>query len=575
MRLNGSRPSVWLAFYTARETILAGQSKPTSQMQSLRQLRTSAVCKHRVCARHGFRQCLFYSVVVLVTFVSITGLGAGRLWAAGGTLTLNLVDETTDEPVISRVECFRVQPGKRDKPMPIRQTVDAGMGVVVDRSVLMELPDGAYRLQIIRGPEYRVVGASFSLEKTSLDEKTVALPRMIEMKREGWMSGDCCVVPSSNSLPLRMASEDLHVVAVLEDVPAKPIPHRDSDEPIEHTPTWIRSDVVSAEGLIFYGVDDAFRSEIAAAKSSTEMLVAASRSELAGQLKVGVENPFAWELPVWLASQKLDGLFVMGDWLRLDKTIYQVRDGRGEQAFSLREPTQVGRYAERIYRHLLDAGIDIVPLAGGGDDSAGTPVGYNRLYVTSHHGATNETGVSRPVLPTSSRQWWEGVWQGRSVATNGPLLRPLVAGKLPGHVFEGRTGEVLQLHPELNLTVRDPVDYLEVIYNNQVHYSARLDEFAEAGGRIPPIEAKQSGWVIMRVLTLHEGHYRAAMTAPWWIEFDGERRVSQASVEFFRAWLSAYEKRLAQTQPEAIDREAPFVRAARRFWTRRAEQSKR
>ncbi|MCO8121445.1 hypothetical protein NHH03_06830 [Stieleria sp. TO1_6] len=502
--------------------------------------------------------------------------------AAGGSLTLILNDESSGEPVISRVEFFRGaapanHSGRPEKQMPIRQTVPAGIGVVVDRQTVLELPDGGYRFRIVRGPEYRVISGTFDLEKTSLDDKTVALPRMVDMVGEGWLSGDCCVVPSANSVPLRMASEDLHVAAVLGDRPAKPIPRRDSDDPIEFDPIWIRSDVHAHQGLMYFGAAEKATEQDAeqtpegegdtAPDNSFEHLVAETSAGERSDLKVAIENPFAWELPVWLASGKIDGLFVMGDWLRLDKRVLSVADSRMKSSFSLGESTQLGRYAETIYRHLLDAGFSIVPLAGGGDQSAQTPLGYNRLYVTSRSRSSSE--VESPTLPESESEWWAGVWSGVSVATNGPLLRPLVAGKLPGHVFTAQTGEVLELHPELNLAVRDPVEYLEVIHNNRIHYSARLDEFAKAGGKIPPIMAQESGWVIIRVMTLYEDHYRAAVTAPWWIEFDGRRRVSPESVSFFRDWLGDYEQRLLKLPPDELARYVPFIQAARRFWNQR------
>ena len=512
---------------------------------------------------------------ILIIVLSFGGLAA---WtnvcdAAGGTLTIMLEDESTEQAVISRVEILRgaAPAGKREKQMPIRQTVSAGIGIVVDRSVLLELPDGPYRFRIVRGPEYRVVGGTFSLEKTSLDEKTVRLPRMVDMAAEGWLSGDCCVVPSSASVPLRMASEDLHVAAVLGERPAKPIPHRDSKDAIDHHPTWIRTDVTHREGLVYYGLGEQDSKAIDGAETPLEYLAAASNSINHPGLKIGIENPFAWELPIWLASGKVDGMFVLGDWLRLDRRILSIRDGRALQSFSLGEPTQLGRYAERIYRHALDAGIALVPLAGGGDQSAKTPIGYNRLYVTSK-ASGYDGSVESPTSPTSADQWWSGVWSGVSVATNGPLLRPLIAGQLPGHVFQGRTGEAIRLKPELNLAVRDRVDYLEVIHNNQIHYSARLDEFAQAGGDIPAIEAKESGWVILRVMTLHGEHYRAAITAPWWIEFDGRRRVSEQSVQYFRDWLTEYEQRLKRLPPNELARYVPFVQAARRFWNSRLTQ---
>ncbi len=43
----------------------------------------------------------------------------------------------------------------------------------------------------------------------------------------------------------------------------------------------------------------------------------------------------------------------------------------------------------------------------------------------------------------------------------------------PGHRFELSSGAKLDLSIDLQLTVRDPVEYLDVIYNNQ--HSMKLD----------------------------------------------------------------------------------------------------
>ncbi|MCG8651800.1 MAG: hypothetical protein MI861_18310, partial [Pirellulales bacterium] len=143
-----------------------------------------------------------------------------------------------------------------------------------------------------------------------------------------------------------------------------------------------------------------------------------------------------------------------------------------------------------------------------------------------------------------------------------------------GHVFQASSGEALRLQPELNLSVRDPVDYLEVIWNGKVHYSARLDEFAKGGGEIPPLLIKESSWVTIRVVTLYEDHFRAAMSAPWYIDFDSQRRITTTGVEFFREWLSEYETRLRRLPPDQLQRHVPFVRAARKFWAAQAERAR-
>ena len=221
---------------------------------------------------------------------------------------------------------------------------------------------------------------------------------------------------------------------------------------------------------------------------------------------------------------------------------------------------------------MLEAGLRIPPLAGSGDMGKSTPSATTVCTSptpsrNTRYDSNGSRGTSRDDTPSNGGRRLCG----QSVATNGPLLRPKLGGKLPGHVFRGSSGEVLQLQPELTLSVRDPVEYLEVVHNGSVHYSARLDEFAKAGGVIPAMQIKESGWVTIRVVTLYEDHFRAAMSAPWYIDFDAKPRVQMESVDFFRRWLSDYEERLKRLPADELKRHVPYVRAARAFWAERAE----
>ena len=504
---------------------------------------------------------------------ALSAIPAAGALAAGGSLTITAQEESTHEPTITRMELVRASAPR--KLMPVRKTVPAGFGVVLDRTLELSLPDAAYQFRMIRGPEYRIISGNFALEKTSLDNHKVDLPRMVHMLDRGWTSGDCCVPASPYSLPLRMASEDLHVAAALGQVDAKPIPGRERDELPEHEPSWIREDARSHGGLIFYGggptADESSVDESSPGNDTTLLPVQRLVQQTThDSVRVAIENPFAWPLPVWLASEKIDGVFVLGDWLRLDRKVLSVKSGRGPEGPTLGGEKAVGRWAEKIYWQMLEAGLRIPPLAGCGDDGRTTPVGYNRLYVADPLDEYESDVKLEARRVDSPQRWWQAAWRGQSVATNGPLLRPKLAGKIPGHVFQANKGEVLRLTPELTLTVRDPVDYLEVIHNGRVHYSARLDEFAKQGGMIPPVEVTESSWVTVRVVTLYEHHFRAAMSAPWYIDFDSKPRMTAEGVEFFRRWLAEYEQRLRRLDPGELKPHVPFIRAARAYWNGKA-----
>lgn len=517
------------------------------------------------------RTALFLRTAVMAAMAACCTSG----WSAGGTLTVNAVDKTTGDPEITRIEVYRGAPD--GKPMNVRRTVPAGMGFVLDRKVDLTLPDGGYFFRCVRGPEYRVVTGNFALERSSLDSKPVELPRMINMLSSGWTSGDCLVRGSVHSVPLRMASEDLHLATVTQPQVAKPIAGRKSSDAIENEPSWIVQDVNASNGLAFYGPDT---QALASIDIPSRALVAVARAKNASaeipnppENRVAIENPFAWPLPVWLASGQIDGCFVLGDWLRLDKQVMSVKDGRSPVGPTFSDGKTTGLWAETIYWNMLDAGFQMAPLAGSGDQVTGSPIGYNRLYVgkpwPDYQPDSPEFGAADKVQTPES--WWAGAWQGNSVATNGPLLRPKLAGRIPGHRFTARSGEELELHVELALTVRDPVAYIEVMHNGNVHYSGRLDEFAKAGGRMPPLKIRESSWVAVRVVTEYKDHYRAALSAPWYITFDDKPRVAKHAVTFFREWLSEYETELKKLPPAELAEHVPFIRSARKFWAEKAE----
>jgi len=484
--------------------------------------------------------------------------------AAGGVLTLATRDEATGQAVPARLE-LRNANGRKTT---VRRAVASGPGVVLNRSLDLALPNGQYRFRLVRGPEYRVWTGEFTLEPTAADERLVTLPRMVDMRAEGYLSGDMAVADSSATLPLRMAAEDLHVAAVVSQ-PNSPdwalTTEKLTAEQPQLAPLWLGQPVAQREGLLLYpaaGTDEQLANDRLASTTLTQLPSGSAT-------RVAIADPFAWQLPVWLASERIDGLFLLGDWLREGTRVEQIAGSRpiGEIGFTgLQGP---GRYAESVYWRLLESGFALAPLAGTGPAASTSAVGYNRVYAI---GPSDDPEDQRLVESVSSeQQWYDAVWAGRSVVTNGPLLRPTLGGQAPGHRFEARSGEVLQLSVELHLAVRDPVDYLEVIHNGEVFYSARLDEFTLAGGMIPPLTIDRSGWVLVRVVTGYEDHFRAAISAPWYIQFDGSPRISRKAVEFFGRWLVDCETELKKLPAAELAAHIAPVQTARAFWNQRLQ----
>lgn len=508
------------------------------------------------------------AAVGLVTSLLLGGSAA----LAGGSFLLRIIDEDTDQPVPARVTVTRAD----GRPQIVRRVIPSGVGFVVEGEQRLSLPNGAFQFQILRGPEYRKITGNFSIDRDASDSHSVTLPRMVDMAEEGWWSGDPAVTAPRRLLPLMMQSEDLHFVGRVGEDPQtqirldRPLPQIRSDtgdgDTGEEAPAWgpldIRTDLVAdTNGLLLVGTPEHFA--LPASPVSSDTIRAGANAEVEA---IVIENPFAWDLPIWLASERIDAMFLQGPWLRLDRRVVAVPDGRPPSKVGYRDELGPGRWAEYVYWQVLDSGLRIAPLGGSGSTSKHHPVGYCRTYVHPPRGTS--PGAARSFSPQA---WWRAALAGQSVVTNGPLLRPTLGGEYPGHTFHATAGEALEMSVELNLSTRDPVEYLEVIHNGNVFYSARLDEFAEAGGVIPPLRFENSGWVMVRVVTLHEEHWRAAVSAPWHVVFDQQPRVSKAAVEFFRDWLQDREQALAKLPPAELSQHVPYVRAARTFWQDRLD----
>ena len=506
-----------------------------------------------------------YLAWILIAAAFLVSASADRCLAVGGVLVVTTEDEATGQPIASRLELYRSD----GKPQVVRQIVSAGRGIALSESIELALPDGAYQFRLSRGPEYRIINGNFTLERTSQDTKTVKLPRMVEMKREGWLSCDMAVPPQTNDLRLRMMAEDLHFAAVIGDDVGPTMPTAIPKNLAPYKPLWTISGITTSndKDILFYPPDaNPVRLTMLQGETTSQMVQRVAQDEAT---RIAIANPFAWSLPVWLASGEIDGIHVLGEWLREDKSVEKIIDGRPPQSIGFDGPRGPGRYAESIYWNLLEAGFRIAPLAGTGVTKGQTtksPIGYNRLYVTGNQ--VGEDQSSRDPL-RAPEDILSAAWRGQSVVTNGPMLRPLLGGFPPGHVFQSSVGDELLLDMELNLSVRDEVEYLEMIHNSRVFHSARLDEFAAAGGKLPTMKVGASGWVMVRVVTHHEDHFRMATSAPWYIEFDAAPRISREAVKFFSTWLVECESRLKQLPTDELNKHVPFVTAARRFWSDR------
>ena len=404
---------------------------------------------------------------------------------ADGQLRIMVVDADTRQPIAARMHLknTRGRPVKLQLP-GLNQFADH---FYIDGQLTLPLRRGQYTFDLEAGPEYRTRSGHFEIGQHADDSKTIEMHRFANLAEEGWWAGDLDAQRKAVDLPLAMRAESLSLVANR----AAP------------------GEAASAAGKI-------------ATRPAAELL------EWDGHPIA--RTPFAWALPVWLARGELDALGLVHHHALRDGVVDHEHDGRPRDRTLFPGATGNGRWSETIYYHVLNCGLRIPPAAGSGSGENDNPLGTNRVYADCGEEFSNEN-------------WWAALEAGRVFVTNGPLLRPRVNGQPPGYVFHLDEGGRLSLEIALELATRVPVEYLAIVKNGEADVEVRLDEFAQTGGRLPPVVFDASGWFLVRAVTTNRRTYQFASSGPYYVELAGRPRVSRRSVRFFLDWLDAAETR--------------------------------
>ncbi len=385
---------------------------------------------------------------------------------AKGSILIDFLEKGVDAPLTCRVK-VKDEGGRAARP---RGVLEEHGWCLVEGGMQFKGRAGSYSYEAHHGPQFAAASGGFILDRNAEAQDVVYLTRHANLLDEGWFAGDMLAHSAADATLRWLPAEDLTMACVVsQQALASDFP-RGLDEDGRWVDGFNFHDARPGSGLVFHHWMPPAR--VPAALPSSRLIVMAKQAQPTEQLPVHIEiqKPWARDTPIWLASGRIDSIQLLGSPLTWDGS-------PGENVQPLEIPEGAfngqrgsGRLVEKIYWMMLEAGLRIPPSAGSGFGSAGSPLGYNRVYAATR---------SAP----SPAEWWRAVGQGRSFVTNGPLLRVAINQQLPGHVFALRQGESLKLDIDVKLTVADPVEYLDVIFNGQSLYQARLDEHARQGGR--------------------------------------------------------------------------------------------
>ena len=521
-------------------------------------------------------------------------------------VAVDILDRATGDQVSARVE-YTQPAGRGPKP---RRSLSAGRFTLFEPGLVLSPTPGVYEFTVRRGPEFQDVKAGFTLERNALDSIEVVVPHKTPMRLFGWYSGDLQTTLQAEDLRRWMAAESLdmaattavgvafeagvrskdksHVSSVgsIDTLNRPAITARPKSVPVNARgePDWTKTP--SPDPLLYVVANtkqistpenggvvlhryreftDSLSIEASGAHKTLESVIVNTYDlldRLPDESIVHVEITRPWErqVPMVLATNKIDSVQLLSEHLKPDSALALSASIRNPDTLRFKGKKGLGRLVEYIYWQMLEAGFRIPLTAGSGFTAKGdTVLGYNRVYAFLDE--------SMPRVPDT---WWSQVRQGATIVTNGPLIVPTVNGLPPGSVQVGYRDQPIALDIELDLTVRDPVEYLEVVFNGRSLYQARLEDHARQGA-FPALQISESGWLILRVVTEHEQSYRMTTTSPYYFEFE-EARVSRKAVQFFKEWFD--ETALAIRQDSStLDLYEKPLEFTSNFWTTRLAQS--
>jgi len=401
-------------------------------------------------------------------------------------------------------------------------------------SCFSEVPKGRYTLVVEHGKSYRPVTRSFEVADDEI-QLNISMQRISDPVAAGWYSGDTHLHRTVDELRNVVLAEDLNVALPLTSwvtFANKPPASGDKNIADANLSSLIEVDKLHA---------------IWPRNTEYEIFTVGNKQHTLGALFVlGHQSSLQQTVPPWkpvidaLRSSEPRALFDMDklDWPFAmvlptlgENCLYELSNNhvwRTKFAFKdwnttappfIHPPfgSQVGGhrawldYTHGLYYTLLNCGLRLPPSAGTANGVHPVPAGFSRVYVHLPEGFSFQT-------------WMQGLRQGRSFVTTGPMLYATADNMDPGHVFQRESTNETPINLAMEVISEQPILYGEVLINGVPEQLLRAQNTATDKGAFRSqlshtFVPNRSGWFAVRFWESQpDGQVRFAHTAPWYVE---------------------------------------------------------
>lgn len=469
-------------------------------------------------------------------------LGATRLdyRCPTGRLRLQVKDQDGGKPLTARVSLQQAG-GKFLAPPGALYRILRGLGhFYCEQSAEWTVPAGKYVLRVYRGPEYTPVIQNVTVRPDELNEQQVALKRWTYPAKSGWYSGENHIhanygygqwYNTPQTMLAQCSGEDLNVCNFM-------VANSESDGVFDRAFFRGRPDPRSTAETILYWNQE-FRSTLWGHMTLVNLKQVVEPVFTGFQ---GTTNP--WDIPtnsdvadrthwqkghvnythpVQNAEKPLETPYA-GKGLPLDVALGRIDSMDLNNSFAATVP---------IWHRFLNCGFRLPP-------SAGTDCFLNKIFSQVPGGERLYVKINGPL---TYEGWIDGLRQGKSFVTNGPMLELTVDGRGLGEVIQIAGPRKLQV--KASARSQFPLAKVELIYNGQVVATLPVDKDDRTALLDQPVNIDRSGWLALRASG--PGHPDSpapalfAHTAPIYLEVAGAPVRSRADAQFFLTWLDGLE----------------------------------
>lgn len=406
----------------------------------------------------------------------------------------------------------------------------------VEGEFCMPLPEGQYRITVMKGYGYRDREHEVSIHPGQVTDCRVELEELLPLEGTGWLSGDMHVHGKTTRAMLRAEDVNLSALCHYSSARHRELPvYPDSSDSLHVACSAQEIEHWNFGNAFYFGISSTVLDPQTPDPAMTPFFHYDEQCHARGGITVRWlrSRPFS---PRGNGQQQPEiavsaALGYMDVWSVMDNSMQNLLDRpQPPSSEPVWQDAPLFRNTYGTWYALLNCGLR-VPAAAGTSYGRLSRLGFNRVYVRCE----DELGI--PAFAAALRR-------GDGFVTNGPLLWLRVDGNLPG---AGRALDAPGLvQASVRLACRHPVERIQLIRNGRTIAERELEEFTGTHIWKEPVKVLEPCWLAARCFGYHTPRYphsgsriQFAHTNPLFVTIGGRRPRSREDARRFLREIDA------------------------------------